>query len=254
MITARDYSVLDKFNFEYKPIGFKFFFTKPEGIKKLEKNFYMCEMIKEAQAGNTFYIGPKDDFKCVEPWILGMVDLEPMIMSGTWGHSQKLYKEPRACLKSYIGVPQMPKGSVSYVAFSPIEKMPFDPDVLVLTAPVPSAQTLLRSVGYSTGNVATTSTVTPCWACAYMYVAPFLSGEMNFTVTGLDLTMPLLRVLPPGLILVSVPWNLIPTMLENLREMDVLHAPDHDLGDGHKLFVKEEKEALRQKIRKINST
>ena len=56
MTTTSDYSILDKFHFEYKPIGFKSFFVKPEGIKKLEKDLYMCEMIKEAQMGNTFYL------------------------------------------------------------------------------------------------------------------------------------------------------------------------------------------------------
>ena len=262
MNIKRDYSVLDKFKFEYKPIGFKYLFTKPEGIRKLENKLYLCEMIGKAHKGNTFYLGP-EDFQCVEPWVFGMNTLEPMVISGTWGASEGLYQEPRACLRSYLDVPRMPPGSVNYIAFSPIDQMPFDPDILIITATIPHAQTLLRSIGYSTGNVICTSRVTPCFVCTEMYVAPFLNGEMNFAVTGLDLSMPLFNVLPPGLIMISVPWNLLSTMLENLEEMDVLHDDQiksdpihqgHQLGDGHKEWVRNRKQALRDKIKKINST
>lgn len=217
----RDYSVFDKFNFERKPVGVKFVIIKPEGIERLDKELNFCEMLKEAQVSNPFYVG-EGDFHCVEPMVLGMEDPEPVLVSGLVGGSSVLFKEARANRKLYQYLPKMPKGSVKYVVFSPIDQLTFDPDVMVITATVSQAQTILRSVGYSSGDYFS-SKATPVVSCSWMYVYPVLSGEMNFTVTGLGLGMQALSVFPQGLFLISVPWNLLPTMMENLQEM--LEAP-----------------------------
>ena len=55
----RDYSVLDKFDFERKPVGVKYLITRPAGIKRLEKELNFCEMLKEAQEGNVFLRGAR---------------------------------------------------------------------------------------------------------------------------------------------------------------------------------------------------
>ena len=242
----RDYSVFEKFSFERKPVGVKFVITKPEGIERLGKGINFCEMLKEAQVGNPFYVG-EGDFLCVEPMVLGMVDPEPVLVSGLLGGSSGLFKEARANRKLYQYIPKMLKGSVRYVVFSPIDQLTFDPDVTVITATVQQAQTILRSIGYSTGDYFS-SKATPVVSCAWMYVYPVLSGEMNFTVTGLGLGMQALSVFPPGLFLISVPWNLLPTMMENLQEMYVGPAPPPPSADEHRKGFKKTLEDLRKQI------
>jgi uncharacterized protein (DUF169 family) len=242
----RDYSVFDKFNFERKPVGVKFVITKPEGIERLDKELNLCEMLKEAQTSSPFYVG-EGDFHCVETMVLGMEDPEPVLVSGLLGGSSGLFKEARANRKLYQYLPKMLKGSVKYVVFSPIDQLTFDPDVMVITATVSQAQTILRSVGYSTGDYFS-SKATPVVSCAWMYVYPVLSGEMNFTVTGLGLGMQALNVLPPGLFLISVPWNLLPTMMENLQEMYIGPPPPPPGAAEHRRRFKETLEDLRKKI------
>ena len=244
--TPRDYSVFDKFNFERKPVGVKFLITKPEGVERPDKALNFCEMLKEAQTSSPFYVG-KEDFHCIEVLLLGMEDPEPIFVSGLFGAVENLFKEARACRKMYQYLPRMLKGSVKYVAFSPIDQLPFDPDVMVITATVSQAQTILRSVGYSTGDYYC-SKATPVAACAWIYIYPVLSGEMNYTVTGLGLGMQALDILPPGLFLISVPWNLLPTMMENLQEMYVGPAPPPPGGGEHRKRVKKLMEDLRKKI------
>ena len=55
----RDFSVLDRFNFERKPVGVKFMIEKPKDIKHLDKELNMCEMLKEAQENDAFYVGTR---------------------------------------------------------------------------------------------------------------------------------------------------------------------------------------------------
>ena len=74
--------------------------------------------------------------------------------------------------------------------------------------------------------------------CAWLYLYPYLSGKLNFTVTGFGFGMKSRRLFPEGLILVSIPWDLLPGIVENLRDMDWA-PPSFALGaEGHKKKVR----------------
>lgn len=246
---TQDYSVLDKFHFERKPIGVKFTITRPEGIPRLKKELNMCEMLKEAQENGAFYVGP-EDWVCVgvEQMILGMKDPESILVSGFLGGDEGLYKDANACRAMYQYLPRLPKGSVQYVAFAPLDKLSFDPDVLVITADINQAQTLLRSINYSTGQPFV-SKATPVVACSWIYVYPVVSGELNYFITGLGLGMQALNIFPPGLFLISVPFQLIPIMLGNLKEIS--YSPTMEPGpggDAHRKRVNKLMAELRQRM------
>jgi uncharacterized protein (DUF169 family) len=218
-LTAKDFFVLDQFKLERKPVGVKFMASRPTNVIHLEKTLNFCEMLKEAQTSEPFYVS-QDDFVCVEKMLLGFEDPEPILVSGMFGGREKLFQEERACREMYNYLPYMKKGSVHSVAFAAVDKLPFDPDVLVMVCDIAQGQTLLRSLNYSSGEPITAK-FTPVCMCAWMYNYPVVSGNTNFFVTGLGLGMQALNIFPAGLIVMSVPWTKIPTMLNNLKEMDV---------------------------------
>jgi uncharacterized protein (DUF169 family) len=247
---TRDYSVLDKFNFERKPVGVKFMIDRPKGIKRLGKELNMCEMLKEAQENGAFYVGP-EDWVCVgvEQMILGMKDPEPILVSGLFGGDEGLFKGASSCRAMYDYLPRLPRGSVQYVAFAPLDKLTFDPDVLIITADIKQAQTMLRSINYSTG-APFVSRATPVVACSWIYVYPVVSGELNYFVTGLGLGMQALNIFPPGLFLISVPFQIIPAMLENLKEMPYREAmAPGPGGPAHRKRVNKLMEDMRKRIK-----
>jgi uncharacterized protein (DUF169 family) len=246
----RDYSVLDKFKFERKPVGLKFMMLRPAGIKRINKELNFCEMLKEAQQGHAFYVGPKD-WVCVgiEQMILGMAEPDPVLISGILGGEDKLFKDAAACRAMYNYLPYMPKNSVQYVAFAPIDKMTFEPDLLIITANLQQAQPILKSVNYSTGEPFV-SKGTPVVACAWIYIYPVVSGELNYYVTGLGQGMNALNIFPPGLFLISIPFQRIPTVLENLKE--IAYTPKPAPGPGgpvHRKRVNKLLADLRKKIK-----
>jgi uncharacterized protein (DUF169 family) len=224
----------------------KFLPTRPVGVARLDKALNMCEMVKEAQTSEPFYV-QREDLRCVEPMLLGMEEPEPILVSGLFGGKDNLFKEARACRAMYQYLPKMLRGSVNCVAFSSVDKLSFDPDVLVMTATIPQAQTLLRSINYSTGEMIT-SKLTPVVACSWLYIYPVLSGEMNYLVTGLSLGMSALDVYPPGLVLISIPWTKLSTMLENLEEMSIGRSTPPPGGDAHRKRVNQLMEDLRKEI------
>jgi len=246
---TRDYSVLDKFDLERKPVGVKFMIDKPEGIKHLDKELNMCEMLKEAQENDAFYVAP-DDWVCVgvEQMILGMEEPEPVLVSGIFGGDEGLFRDASSCRAMYQYLPTLPKGSVQYAAFAPLDKLTFDPDVLIMVANINQAQTLLRSINYSTGEPFV-SRATPVVACSWIYVYPVVSGQLNYFITGLGLGMQALNIFPPGLFIISVPFQLIPTMLDNLAEIS--YSPAMEPGPGgeaHRKRVNQFKADLKKRI------
>ena len=56
--------------------------------------------------------------------------------------------------------------------------------------------------------------------CAWVFVYPYMSGELNYTITGLGYGMRIKKLLPEGLFLISVPYDLIPMLIDNLKEID----------------------------------
>jgi uncharacterized protein (DUF169 family) len=242
-----DFAVLGGLGLSRRPVGVKFLPYRPEGIERIGTDLNFCQMLAEAQTSRPFFV-QREDFHCVEPMILGMEALDPVPLSGLVGEIDDLYEELRANQKVYSAVPRMLPGSVKCVVFSSVDQITYDPDVLVVTTDdFDQARIIMRSSVYSTGD-AWSSKGTPVLACSWMYVYPYVSGEVNYTVTGLSMGMQTLQVLPPGLMVISIPWQKLPMILANLRKMN-WHPPSEAVtGEAHKKRFGEILKAIEEKI------
>ena len=97
--------------------------------------------------------------------------------------------------------------------------MDFDPDLLIFTCKPSQAEVILRASSFSDGKMWNAKGTT-CLACAWIYAHPYLSGEINWTVTGLGFSMKARDVLPDGLIIITVPFDAISPLMENLKQME----------------------------------
>src|SRR4030042_1290992 len=133
-----DYAIFDKFKFERKPVGVKYARTRPEGIKRTTKNLALCELFKEAQTGQPYYI-TGENVQCGTQ-VLGMVDYPPVMYSGQLGPMFSMFKNQGANRRIYDYVPHLPKDSVKYITHASIDKMEFEPDFLIFTADTRQAE------------------------------------------------------------------------------------------------------------------
>jgi uncharacterized protein (DUF169 family) len=212
-----DLSIFNKFDFEIKPVGVKFLPNKPDGLEKLGKILDFCEMLAEAQKGDAFYV-TKENFTCVGPLLLGMIDSEPGFESGQVGPALEIFKEARANQRIYDVIPRLRRGAVNYVAFAPLDRLTFEPDVLIVTADVSQAEIILRAYSYTSGRM-WVARGTPVIGCAWLLLYPYISGELNFTIAGFGHGMKARKLFPEGLIILSIPYDLLPGIVKNLREM-----------------------------------
>jgi len=214
-----DLSIFKKFNFEKPPVGVKYEFHKPEGIKQLDKSLALCEMLPEAQQRGTPFYFTKENESCFGKEALGMTgESTELVDGGLLGVKFEIFKEPHANSRLRRFIHNLEKGAVNYVALSPIDKLTFEPDLLIITATPSQAEILLRAMTYSTGEMYE-SKITSIGGCSWLFGYPFLSGKVNYMVTGLAFGMKGRQALPDGWLLISIPYNWIPTIAQNLGEM-----------------------------------
>jgi uncharacterized protein (DUF169 family) len=175
-------------------------------------------MLKKAQDGNAFY-ADKNNTTC-GAFVLGMADHSKLILSGEFASAIKVFEEPRSGSRLYPQLPSMEKGLVNYVSLSPLTDVKFSPDVLIIfTNNTFQTQILLRAVSYRTAKV-WTSKFTHVMGCSWIFAYPFISGEMNYGMTGLSHGMGRRKLFPDGLQFVSIPYLILPSVLQALKEME----------------------------------
>jgi uncharacterized protein (DUF169 family) len=223
-----DLSILSKFNFEKAPVGVKFLLGKPEGIKQLDKKMPVCKMIREAQERDTPFYMTKDNEDCFGAVTLGMVETPPFAEAGQIGVELSIFKEARANSRIYNYLPKIRRGIVNYVAFAKLDKLTFDPDLLILMATVSQAEVLLRALDHLSGGPRESKT-TGVFSCAWLFTYPYQTGKVNFTVTGLHFGSKAKQAFPEGLILICVPFDWIPILIHGLKEMN-WELPGYKMG------------------------
>ncbi len=212
-----DYSIFEKFDFEKKPVGVQYSLDKPEGIDPLDRPLALCEMFAEAQTGKPFY-ATVETTQCGEH-VVGYAEFPPLMYSGQLGPKFAMFRNPAANRQVYDYIRVLPKDSIKYITHAPIDQMEFDPDLIIITANTRQAEILLRACSFTNGKMWSIKGST-CLACAWLYSYPYLSGEWNLSISGLGYSMKARNVLPDGFILISVPWNLVPGLIDDLKDME----------------------------------
>ena len=217
-LTKKDLAVLERFAFDVPPVAVKFLPKRPDKIKRLAGKMALCEMLREAQKGEAFFADASNHACEAGLYVLGQADSPEPFISGQFGAGLQIFEEPRSASRLYLHLPRIGRGIVHYVAFSPLSTLSFDPDLLILLADTGQTEILLRALSYRTGEV-WESKFTAAIGCAWTYVYPYLNGKLNYSVTGLGHGMKRRKLFPEGRQLISIPFDLLPSMLKTLREM-----------------------------------
>jgi len=131
----------------------------------------------------------------------------------------RIFEGPRAASRLYGYLPRIGKGVANFVAFSPLQNLSFDPDVLIILSETGQTEILLRAMSYKTGQM-WTSQFSAAIGCAWLFAYPFTTGKLNYSITGLGHGMKRRKLFPEGKQLVAIPFDLLPSMLKTLQEME----------------------------------
>jgi len=184
----QDLSVFNKLQMERAPIAIKYEFFEPEGIEKLDKALSLCEMVREAQQREKpFYIS-RDNEDCAGKCALGMMEGPAWGEGGEIGERMDIFQDARAnrhCISHYK---TFQPGTVNFAAYSKLEQLTFEPDLLVFVGRADQAEIVLRAMTYSTGEMYESKS-TPVFQCSWLYTYPVLTQKINFVITGMSFGM-----------------------------------------------------------------
>lgn len=215
----QDLSIFNKLQLERAPVGIKYEFFRPEGIEQLDKMAAICEMVKIAGLRDKpFYIA-KENEDCAGKCALGMMEGPVWGEAGEIGEPLGLFQDSRANRHCTTHYQTFKPGTVNFAVYAKLEQLTFEPDLLVFVGTAEQAEIILRAMTYSTGEMYESKSTT-VFQCSWLYTYPVLAQKINYVVTGLSFGMRARQVYPSGLVIVSVPWNWIPTIAENMREME----------------------------------
>ena len=216
-----DLSIFGKLNLEKPPVGVKYEFHKPEGIEPLDKSLALCEMLPEAQKRGAPFYFTKENENCFGASAIGMGGGGPspaFAESGQLGVKLEIFQEPRANIRLFRQNYGLGRGTVNYAILAPLDKITFEPDLLILMTNARQAEIVLRAMTYSTGELYESKTSTAL-SCSWLYAYPYLTGKLNYFITGMGFGAIGREAFPPGWVLISIPYNWLPIIVQNLKEM-----------------------------------
>lgn len=218
ILTENDVAVLGRFEFSVQPVGVKFLVKQPENMERLTEKVALCEMVVKAQQGNVFYAGREDHSCDAGTYVLGQTDAPEPFISGQFGAGLQIFESPRSASRLYAYIPRIKKNQVNFVAFAPLDRLSFDPDLLIILARTAQSEILMRAMSYKSGEM-WSSRMSAAIGCAWLFVYPYLSGKLNYTTCGFGHGMKRRDLFPEGHQLLSIPFDILPSVLQNLQEM-----------------------------------
>jgi uncharacterized protein (DUF169 family) len=222
-LRAHDFAVLDRFDFKYAPVGFKFFNVASDleglGLEQLDSNIAWCQMLSEAQKGRAFYATAENHY--CEPGIFlsGHGELSALAAGGRIGPPFDIFPDERANRRVYKHITVLAAGSTYATGFSPVSKLTFDPDLLIIACDnMDQGERVLRATQWDTGDMVV-SHMTYVMGCNWMFTYPYVTGNINTVWTGVCYGMKMYKLYEPGRPIVVIPWHHIDRVLRNISEM-----------------------------------
>jgi uncharacterized protein (DUF169 family) len=218
-----DFAILDKFEFKYAPVGFKFINVEAdlEGLEldKLDSEIAWCQMLLEAQNGKAFYATAENHYCEPGIFLTGHGKLDPLAAGGRIGPPFDIYADERSNRRVYKHISVLAAESTFATAFAPLDKLAFDPDLLIIGCDnLDQGERVLRATQWDTGDMIV-SKMTYVMGCNWMFTHPYVTGEINTVWTGVCYGMKMYKLYPPGLPIVTIPWHHIDRVMRNMNEM-----------------------------------
>ena len=219
MLDEKAKNVFHKLGLKFSAVAIKLCYSQPQGVEHIDKNLSFCQFVREAQDSGRKFFMTKDDDNCFGKMVLGMIDKPPLGASGQAGYDFGAFKTPAPNARLYNLIPTLVKGAHNFAVFCPVAICDFDPDLVIVVADTDQADILMRATSYISGDLWESKT-SSVLSCAWTYAYPYVSGKVNFCITGMHHGMKRRKVYPPGMHIITIPYQKLLEVVTALDEMD----------------------------------
>jgi uncharacterized protein (DUF169 family) len=169
------------------PVGVALFKREediPKGIMVSERLLNYCQMVQGARLNGEIFLAHADYHKCKGGAAgLGLLECPENISSGTL-YFEKLHKcsSKKAGSQISASMPRLLAGSVVATYVAPLDKMVFNPDVVIVVGTPLAARRVTQAQMYAKGGRVNFSTAGIQSFCVDATAAPYLKGEVNISL------------------------------------------------------------------------
>jgi len=201
------------------PVAFRFAIKKediPAGMQELDKTIRHCSMINLARKEGRIFFSTADKHECQGgSWALGLRELTDSLKSGDFYFKLGKFESSAACKRTIDRVPHLQTLETYATLYAPLEKTPFDPQIVVIIASPWAMLKLAQSGLFRIGGRLHTEFAGIQSVCSDTCAQTYLNGQINFSL-GCDGSRKFSGI-EDGEMVVGIPAELLPEVTESLK-------------------------------------
>lgn len=201
------------------PVAFRFVTKKeeiPEGMQKFDKTIRHCSMVALARNEGKIFYSTTENHECNGgAWALGLRELTETLKNGEFYYKLGKFESSAACKRTIDRVPHVETGFTHATLYAPLEKTPFDPQVILIIANPWAMLKLSQSTLFRIGGRIGAEFAGIQSVCADTCAQTYLNGHVNFSL-GCDGSRKFSGI-GDGEMVMGIPAELIPELVESLK-------------------------------------
>ena len=201
------------------PVAFRFATKKeeiPPGMEKIDRTIRHCAMIGLARKEGKIFYATSENHECNGgAWSLGLREITETLKNGEFYYKLGKFESSAACKRTIERVPHLDTGETYATMYAPLEKAPFDPQVVIIVANPWAMLKLSQSVLFRLGGRIKAEFAGIQSVCADACTQTYLNGKVNFSL-GCDGSRKYSGIDDAELVM-GIPAEILPEIIEALK-------------------------------------
>ena len=188
----------------------------PAGMQELDKTIRHCSMVGLARKEGRIFYSTANKHECNGgAWALGLREITDSLKSGDFYFKLGKFESSAACKRTIDRVPHLSTLETYATLYAPLEKTPFDPQIVLMVANPWVMLKLAQSVLFRVGGRINAQFAGIQSVCSDACAQTYLNGQVNFSL-GCDGSRKFSGI-EDGEMVIGIPAELIPEIVESLK-------------------------------------
>jgi uncharacterized protein (DUF169 family) len=201
------------------PVAFRFATKKediPAGMQELDKTIRHCAMVGLARKEGRIFYSPSARHECNGgAWALGLREITDSLKNGDFYYKLGKFESSAACKRTIDRVPHLDTNETYATMYAPLEKTPFDPQIILIITNPWSMLKLAQSSLFRVGGRIKAEFAGIQSVCSDACTQTYLNGQVNFSL-GCDGSRKFSGI-EDGEMVIGIPAELLPEITESLK-------------------------------------
>ena len=201
------------------PVAFRFATKKeeiPAGMEKLDKTIRHCSMVGLARREGKIFFATAENHECNGgAWALGLKEITESLKNGDFYYKLGKFESSASCKRTIERIPHLDLKETYATMYAPLEKTPFDPQVVIIVASPWAMLKLAQSVLFRVGGRIEAEFSGIQSVCSDACSQTYLNGKINVSL-GCDGSRKYSGI-EDGEMVMGIPAEILPEIVEALR-------------------------------------